>query len=348
MKKVPVNQLQTGMVLGKTVYSTDGQVLFMSGTVIDEHKINQLLTLDINLVDITDSQTTIRQDKELTRKEIIRTVKGIFQDITIKNQTQQGMIHQTLNKILRRVIKNRCAMLCLTEMRNVDLYIFSHSVNVCMLSLILGMFLKLKGEDLRNLGLAALLHDVGRTRVPPDILYKPGLLNPDEFAQVKKHPLHGYEIIKSCGQFPEIVALTALQHHERLDGSGYPAGRTGAQIELFARIVGICDVFDALLANRPFRKAFFPHQAVEIIINSPNQFDADILKVFLDSVIIYPLGAMVNLSNGESGIVVDMNKGYQTRPVVRVLYDQQTQKLDNVREIDLSKSTDVYITNVLE
>jgi len=346
MRKIPVKQLKTGMVIGRTVCAGDGKALFAPGTIIDESKVNQLINLGIKSIDVDDADH-VRKYKEITRKEITGTVRSIFRDLTLTCQVDQGVIQRTVNKILRRVIKNRCVMMHITEVRGLDSYVFSHSVNVCMLSLILGLFLKLKKEDLKNLGLAALLHDVGRTGIPRDILYKTCPLEIEEFEKVKNHTVLGHEILSSCNQFPDIIAQTALQHHERLDGSGYPAGKAGREIGLFPRIVAICDVFDALLANRPFRKAFFPHQAVEIIVNSTGQFDREILDVFLENVVIYPLGTMVSLSSGEMGVVVDMNKGHQTRPVVRVMYGTDLNKLHNMKEIDLSKSSDIFITGIL-
>ncbi len=341
------------MVIGKAVCAADGSVLLTPGTVINEYHLKQLADSQIKCVEIVDTDSMVAPpvfaaaDDELTRTEITRTVQCIFREITLSSQLDKGTIKRTVDNMLRMVLKDRAVLLHLTEVREVDTYIFSHSLNVCMLSLILGLFLKLKRGELKDLGIAALLHDVGRARVPRHILYKPSPLTVKEFAEVKKHSAYGYEIIRECDHLPEQVTQAVLQHHERLDGSGYPGGLRGDEIGLFARILAVADVFDALLADRPFREAFFPHQAVDIISNSSGQFDPEVLRVFIENVAIYPVGSVVSLNTGETGVVVDVNKGQQTRPVVRVMYDSNAAKIQSIIEIDLSKNPETFITRVL-
>lgn len=349
MKKMPVEQLKIGMIIGKSVCTKDGTLLFAPGTEIEAFHLKQMMDLGIEQVEVKDSTASLPVNGELTGNEVIETVQSIIRDLTLTNTLEQGTVKQAINNIFRQVVKDKCVMLHLTEVRGLDSYIFAHSVNVCMLSLIMGLFLKIKGDHLRNLGLAALLHDVGRTKVPKSILHKPGQISEEEYNKVKKHSILGYDMLKDSRQFEESVLLTALQHHERLDGSGYPFGIRGDDIGLFPRIVAVADVFDALLTDRPFRKAFFPHQAVEIIVNSSSgQFDPEVLKVFVENVAIYPLGSVVALNTGEIGVVVDMNKGRQTRPVVRIMYDRERRKLFELREVDLSKAQDIFITEILK
>lgn len=347
MKKIPVEKLETGMVIGKTVCTGDGSVLFPPGTAIDEPIIKQLFEAGISAVEIMDGDSCTPGENQLTRTEITRTVRNIFNDITLTNPLDQGTVKQTVNDMLRQVLKNRHVLSHLTEVRGAGSYIFTHSVNVCMLSLIMGLYMDLKREQLKQLGLAALLHDIGQSKIPKNILYKPSLLLPEESEEVKRHPIYGYEMLKAYTQLPEAVRIAALQHHERLDGSGYPGQLVGDQIDFYARIVAVADVFDALLTDRPFRKAFFPHQAVDIIIGSSAHFDPEVLEVFLENVAIYPMGSVVSLNSGEIGIVVDMNKGYQTRPVVRIIYDSGHQKIQNMTEVDLSKYPDMFIAKLL-
>lgn len=347
MKRVPVDQLATGMIIGKTVCAADGSVVFTPGTVIAAGHVKQLLDAGITFVEIKVEDQVTAEGKKLTRSEITRTVRNIFKDITLTNPLEQGIVKQTVNDMLRQVLRNRCVLFHLTEVRGRDSYIFNHSVNVCMLSLIMGLYLELKRDQLKNLGLAALLHDIGQSKVPRNILYKPSPLTESECEKIKKHPIFGYDMLRVYNQLPESVSLTALQHHERLDGSGYPNRLRGDDISFYSRIVAVADVFDALLADRPFRKAFFPHQAVDIIVRSPNQFDPEVLRIFVENVAIYPLGSVVSLNSGEIGVVVDMNRGQQTRPVVRIMYDQDSMKVQSIKEIDLSKCPDIYIAKLL-
>ncbi|MBU7008641.1 HD-GYP domain-containing protein [Phosphitispora fastidiosa] len=353
MKKLPAEKAEKGMVIGKAVCAGDGSVLLTPGTVINEYHLKQLSSSQIRFVEIIETDSVVvhklfsAAENEFTRLEITQTIKSIFREITLSSQLNKGTIKRTVDNMLRTVLKDRAVLLHLTEVRELDTYIFGHSLNVCMLSLILGLFLKLKRGQLKNLGTAALLHDVGRARVPKHILYKPSPLTVEEFAEVKKHSAYGFEIIRECDHLPEEVTLAVLQHHERLDGSGYPGGLRGEEIGLFARILAVADVFDALLADRPFRQAFFPHQAVDIIINSTGQFDPEVLRVFIENVAIYPVGSVVSLNTGETGIVVDVNKGQQTRPVIRVMYDSNEIKLQSIKEIDLSKNPEIFIARVL-
>lgn len=348
MIKVPIEQLQMGQLIGKAVCTADGSVLLTPGTIVADDHIKLLFENGISFVQIMEPEILNSGENDFIQKEIADIVKDIFRDITLLDQLEQGIVKQTVNDMLRRVLKDRSALFHLTEVRSIDSYVFCHSVNVCMLSVVLGLFMKLKGNQLKKLGLAALLHDVGRTKVSPNLLYKPSALTDEEYMQVKKHSQHGHDILKTCRYLPVEVATTALHHHERIDGSGYPAGLKGDEISFFGRIVAVADVFDALIADRPFRKAFFPHQAVEIIVNSSNQYDSEILKVFINHVAIYPMGTMVSLNNGEIGIVVDMNKGQQTRPVIRVLFDDCANRLQSIKEIDLSKHSTLFITRVIK
>ncbi len=347
MKKLPVGQLKSGMIIAKAVCTRDNFMLFTPGTVIEAGHIKQMLDAGIEFVEVKDGEKAPAHSHELTGKEINRKLRNIFRDITLTNPLERDKIKETVNDLLRQVLRDRCVMVHLTQVRGSDSYIFTHSVNVCMLSLIIGLFLKLKKDQLKQLGLAALLHDVGRTRISKSILYKQSALSVEEFAEVKKHTVYGFEMLKNYN-FSDTVTRTALQHHERMDGSGYPHGLCGEDIEFSARIVAVADVFDALLADRPFRKAFYPHEAVEIIINSSGQFDPEILKIFVDNVAIYPLGTVVALSSGEVGVVVDMNRGHQTRPVVRIMFDRDSQKLHFIKEVDLSKYRDIFITRILK
>ncbi|WP_418791675.1 HD-GYP domain-containing protein [Phosphitispora sp. TUW77] len=353
MKRLPAEKVEKGMVIGKAVCASDGSVLLTPGTVINEYHLKQLSTSHAEYVEILEPGSVMvhtlyaAAEDEFTKLEITRAIKSIFKEITLSSQFNKGIIKRTVDNLLRMVLKDKAVLLHLTEVRERDSYIFGHSLNVCMLSLILGVFLKLRRGQLKNLGIAALLHDVGRVRVPKHILYNPSLLTEKEFEEIKKHTVYSCEIISECDHLPEEVTLAIMQHHERLDGSGYPEGLKGDEIGLFARILAVADVFDALLADRPFRRAFFPHQAVDIIIKSTGQFDPEVLKIFIENVAIYPVGSVVSLNTGETGIVVDVNKGQQTRPVVRVMYDPNDVKIQSIKEIDLSKNPETFITRIL-
>ncbi|ADG81644.1 HD-GYP domain-containing protein [Thermincola potens] len=281
-----------------------------------------------------------------TKDVTFNILKKLFNQITLTDELEVGSTRKAVREVLKQVLRHRNLMANLTRVRSYDSYTFDHSVNVCMLSLLMGLYLNLSKNELHNLGIGALLHDIGMERVDKNLIYKTGPLSPEEIRQVRKHPCWGYEMLSVIAGLPEEAAVVALQHHERLDRSGYPNSIGGKQIHYFARIVAVADVFDALLADRPFRNAFYPHQAVDIIVKYKGQFDPEVLHIFLDKIAIYPLGTKVRLNSGEIGTVVDMNRGSHTRPIIRL---EQTGNSPAAvyREIDLSKHEDLYIVKVI-
>jgi HD-GYP domain-containing protein (c-di-GMP phosphodiesterase class II) len=349
MAEVLTENLAPGMVITKAVYAHDGTLLLPPGTELETAHLKQLRESGINSVQVKNPIQSRRDVKHISTKQAtLHTVKSVFRKLTLKDMVEAGSVKSAVSDILYQVVKDRNIMAHLTDVRSLDNYVFTHSVNVCMLSLLIGFLMQLPGEELKELGMAALLHDVGLHYVPQDLLYKRGGLAPEEYETVRKHTIYGYERLKSSHGIPATAAQVAWQHHERSDGSGYPFGIKGTEIHLFARIVAVADVFDALLADRPFRKAFFPHQAVEIIADNGGQFDTEIVGIFLNNVVIYPLGSVVRLNTGDVAVVVDMNKSSQTRPVVRLICSREGKRVASMFEVDLSKSRDTYIVQVLK
>ncbi|TLM98827.1 HD-GYP domain-containing protein, partial [bacterium] len=308
MAKVLTENLATGTVITKAVYAHDGTLLLPPGTVLEAAHLKQLRESGINAVHVKNRTQSCQSEQSCTKQAALQTVKSVFRKLILKDMVEAGSVRTAVSDILYRVVKDRNIMVHLTDVRALDNYVFTHSVNVCMLSLLIGFFMSLPGERLKELGMAALLHDVGLNYIPQDLLYKKGELTPEEYETIKKHTTYGFERLTESRHIPAVAAQVAGQHHERVDGSGYPFGVGSTDIHLFARIVAVADVFDALLADRPFRKAFFPHQAVEIIAANSGQFDAGIVDVFINNVVIYPLGSVVRLNTGDIGVVVDMNK----------------------------------------
>ncbi len=349
MAKVLTENLIPGMVIIKAVYASDGILLLPPGTLLEAAHLKQLRESGITAVNVK-SRSCTRQAGDFTGAEqaTLHTVKYVFRKLTLKDSVSADAVKAAVSDILYGVVRDRNAMMHLTDVRSVDNYVFTHSVNVCMLSLLIGFFMKLPGDRLKELGMAALLHDAGRSYIPQDLLYKTGGLTTEEYDIVKKHTIYGYERLVGSGQISDAVAQVAWQHHERFDGSGYPRGLKDDEIHFFARIVAVADVFDALLAERPFRKSFFPHQAVEIISRHSGQFDPEVINVFLNNVVIYPLGSVIRLNTGDIGVVVDMNRSCQTRPIVRLICTKEGDRIASLFEIDLSKSQETYIVQVLK
>lgn len=191
--------------------------------------------------------------------------------------------------------------------------LFFHSVNVAILSLLMGMELGLGTDDLQNLGLAAILHDIGKMFVNSEILHKPTSLAPDEYKEVKQHVKLGYNFLKATFEIPAQVYVAVLQHHERYDGKGYPNELGGDNIHLFGRIIAVTDVYDALTANRPYRKPIPASKALDYIVSGNGTlFDRRLTNIFVRKVAHYPVGTYVRLNSGHSGIVF---KNYCDAPI---------------------------------
>ncbi|HEX6971091.1 MAG TPA: HD domain-containing phosphohydrolase, partial [Limnochordia bacterium] len=194
---------------------------------------------------------------------------------------------------------------------------------------------------------AALLHDVGKVRIPAEILHKPGPLSAEEQRIVREHARHGYEILSAQAGVPAVAAEVAYQHHERLDGTGYPRGLSAADIHPFARITGVIDVFDAMTSEREFRSAFPPAQVLDLLSAGAGvQFDADTVRSLVLRVAPYPIGCCVRLDTGETAVVVDVNRRAPRRPVVRVVAEASGRSIDAGAEIDLEKEPERSIVGV--
>ncbi len=281
-----------------------------------------------------------------TKDVALSTLRRLYDHFALTDKVEYASTRTAVRQVLKKVLKDRGIMASLTNFRTYDSYTFDHAVNVCMLSLLIGLNMGISGKDLHNLGIGALLHDIGMEKVDKSLLFKSGALKMSELKKVQMHPFYGYELILNMPELTEDSAIVAWQHHERLDGSGYPKGLKGDEIHLFAQIAAVADTFDALLADRPFRNAFYPHQAVDILVNSVGQFSPEVVKTLLDKVAIYPLGSRVLLNNGDAGIVVDMNKYNHTRPIVQI-ETVADKKITVFREVDLSKHQDLYIVRVI-
>lgn len=226
-----------------------------------------------------------------------------------------------VDDIAGSIARNRSALTSILRMKTKDEYTYVHSVAVAALMINLGREIGGLGDaTLRDLGVAGLLHDIGKMSVPAALLGKPGSLTSAEFSVMKTHPERGYELLRRSQGVPEMALDVCLNHHEKVNGSGYPRRLKGAQLTLFARMGAVCDVYDALTSNRPYKTAWTPTQALKEMFSWRGHFDQDILTAFIRSVGIYPVGTLVRLSSGHLGFVIDINAGDLTRPVVRLFH----------------------------
>ncbi|MFZ3590670.1 HD-GYP domain-containing protein [Bacillus sp. DJP31] len=356
MRLVATESIRPGIKLDKAIFNNKGQVLINKGIPLTDRMIRRLEELGITFVYIDDEHTKDIEIKnsisDKTRKEAIQSIEKAFKDLKVGHSPMANALalekstkqfSQIIRSLLIELKGNKELLTLLSDVMIHDHYIFAHSFNVTLYSLAIGMELKLVDKQLEELGLGALLHDVGKMLTPKEILLKPGRLTSEEYEEVKKHAMNGFDLLRNLPNIPLIAAHCAFQHHERLDGSGYPRGVTSKDIHVFGKILAVADVFDAITSNRVYRQAMLPHEGLEILYaGAGQQFETVIVKAFRKAVAIYPIGLTVTLSDRSTGIVIGQNQGYCDRPVIRIL-EVNNQSVEPY-EIDLKDMLDVMIT----
>ncbi len=341
MRYIPINHIKPDMMLGRSIYDKNGTKLLNQGNLITIEYLERIMDLgypglyiDDELSNDIDLDTTAIDN---IRREAINSLRNIFisSDSTNSSAYQDdfNFLSANLVKIVDEIISTKDIIINMIDLKIYDDYTYFHSVNVAILALIVGNALKFQKPQLIQLGMGAMLHDIGKKFTPIAILTKPAALTKEEFDTIKEHPSDGYNFIKKF--FPTISATTyvgILHHHERYDGSGYPSGLVGNDITIFGRILAVCDVYDALVSDRPYHKANLPSEALEFIMGgSGTMFDPNVVLAFSSKVAAYPLGTAVILSNGDVGIVVENFEEFNTRPKIKVIKNNVVSHFINLK-----------------
>lgn len=355
MRFIAASCLREGMVLGKTLYGLNNQILLTAGTVLNKIYVNRIVMLKYNGVYVEDDLSKDIPVLDILSDELkqktVKGIKQIFVESTAeissgrmpKGKKDLSGTKMLVESIVEDILDNKNLMINMVDLKIFDEYTFYHSVNVTVLSIVLGAAIHLTTEELYKLGLSALLHDIGKVFIPKEILNKPGRLTEKEFEIVKSHSEAGYKYIKEGYDVPLKSYVGILQHHERYDGGGYPDGKKFENISLFGRIISISDVYDALTSDRPYRKGMLPSEAMEYIMGgSGTMFDPKLVKVFVKKIAPYPVGVCVELSNGFKAIVAENYEECCMRPKVKV-YEQGDKKI-NPYEINLADEKYRHIT----
>ncbi|GLX65678.1 HD-GYP domain-containing protein [Paenibacillus glycanilyticus] len=359
MRLVPITQCQPGMRLAKKIFSGDGLVLLGENIELTSRHIVRLDQYGIQYVFIKDPRTDDIVMPEIISENTIslalKEIKSNFRAMMDLPKQKKGAPYpyiaqpfkQVMNMIIDDLSNHKDAMIMLMNMGIVDDYLYQHSLNVCVYTTLLGSAYGYPREELMKLGMGALLHDIGKTQIPMDVLKKPGSLTDHEFQMMRNHAKFGFELLKDEPNMPLVVAHCAFQHHERIDGSGYPRGIAGDEIHEYAKWIGLVDSYDAMTTNRVYRSPMLPHQAIELLYaGTGTLYEQHMVQLFRDKVAIYPIGITVQLHTGETGVVVDFNHSYPHRPIVRLLYNEAGEQLGSPYEIDLSKQLSTMIVRV--
>ncbi|BBD09901.1 HD-GYP domain-containing protein [Desulfovibrio ferrophilus] len=259
----------------------------------------------------------------------------------------EGLVEEMLNSVTR----NHDALISLTKLKSFDEYTFTHCINVSVLSTAFGNYLGLSPQDLRDLGAAALFHDVGKSLIPPDILNKPGKLTDQEFTVMQKHPQRSYRLLREKKGIPKRILRGIAEHHEKFNGNGYPRRIAGDDIHPFARIIAVADVYDALTSRRVYKPPMMPSKALTILYGMRGKdFYPGKAESFIKFLGIYPVGSMVRLSSKECGIVTGSNPDAPLRPSVLIAFGPDMKPISK-RQLDLSEqngNTPLEITECLD
>ncbi|WP_430460437.1 HD-GYP domain-containing protein [Thalassolituus sp. LLYu03] len=269
---------------------------------------------------LTEANRTYQATKQQVRQLLISAQLG--QALNMK----QAQI--AVKDCVERVVSNPNAILWLTRLKHQDEYTAEHSVNVCLLAIALGQQCDLAPFELENLGICGLMHDIGKMKVPPEILNKPGRLSPEEFEEMARHTTYARQLLLGRSDIYPGAADVAFSHHERLDGKGYPRGINSTKLSLFTRIVTVVDAYDAMTSDRCYKAGMSSLEALKILNNnSGTQFDGELVKKFVAMVGLYPPGYLLEMSNGEVGIILSADPGFQLKPRVIMILgpDKQPQ-----------------------
>lgn len=358
MQKIATKNLHPGMVVARNIFSTDGILLLSADTALNSTQIERLQQFDLISVYIRNPLTDQLSDNDIidtipevvreeTRVRAVQVVQTAFQNFSASQQLESQPFKDTADFLMNEVIENPGAMVHLTDIRTRDGYTFGHSVNVCVLSTLTGIQLGYNRFQLKELALGALLHDAGKMLIPKEILTKAGPLTASERKSMEQHPNLGFDILRRQGDIPLVSAHVAFQHHEKFNGTGYTRGLKGIHIHEYARIVAIADVYDAITSDRPYKEGALPHQAYEIMLSLANtHFDPTILRAFLNQLAIYPVGSIVRLTTGEIAVVTKVIPGLQTRPILKIIFDTNGNKLENGPDIDLTLQLTTFVDKV--
>jgi len=339
--------LKPEMKLAKAIYYKDCLIL-RAGVTDMQRYTSSLKNLGIDYIYIDDAYSdgieipdAISEQTRVNCKRILRQTLEDFETKTIVDLSEMSV---NINSIIDEILANPDIQVSLNDISAVDEYTFTHSVSTTVYSLLIANQLGYSRQMMERLAAGSLLHDMGKILLDKKTLNKQGELTPDEFEHVKLHTTFGYDILRKCINLTELSRVIALQHHERMDGTGYPNGYKAGELHEFSRIVAIADVYDALISDRVYRRRWSCNTAINYLVeNADTKFDLKLVSILIKQIAIYPNGSMVRLSTNAIGIVKEQNKNFPLRPVVRVITDQNGKSITPV-EMDLMQVLHITIT----
>ena len=373
LKKIPVDQLRLGMHLQafcgawldhpfwrtKFVLEDPNDLALVRESSIKEVWIDISKGIDIESPEGASVETLataeeipqpapIVQEKTSYSVEVARASKivakgkeavvSMFQEARMGKAIEAEAAAPLVEEISNSVMRNPGALISLARLKTADDYTFMHSVAVCALMIALARQLGLDEQQTREAGMAGLLHDLGKAMMPLEVLNKPGKLTDEEFALIKTHPEEGYKLLLEGKGVTETIKDVCLHHHEKVDGTGYPKGLNGDTMSLFAKMGAVCDVYDAITSNRPYKAGWDPAESIKRMAEWKGHFDPTVFQAFVKSLGIYPIGSLVRLESGKLGVVIEQGEQSLLKPKVKVFFSTKSQAYLRPEIIDLARS----------
>lgn len=346
MSLLSIDEVRVGMILNKDIENgKTGAILLTSGTVLNRNNIFTLRNLGVKYIDIFEiknneaSYLIVDNDIFWGKYETLANkTRSILYNARFGKKLPVCEIGEIVNEMIEEMVKSNNILARLRQIEEDNDYTFQHSIDVSLLAMMIGKWLGYSKIELKQLSLAGLFHDIGKVKISDNIMYKPDKLTESEYQLVKKHTIIGYNLLNETVGISKNIALGALQHHEREDGSGYPLGVKSEKIHEYAKIIAVCDIFDAMTAERVYKEKQSPFLVAEhIVSNSFGMLDARIATVFTNNISKFYVGNVVKLNSGEIGEIVFIHKEMPTRPLVKV----------EEKFMDLLTEKDIYILDVI-
>ena len=337
--KIKVNELMESDIIAKDIYSPSGNILIKKNSNLNKSMIQKLYrNYNDNIFVYRKVSDSFNEYKVNINQIILKQVEDII-DSTTKKFLKQNKDIKQIKKVIFEILNNDNIIKLLLPIRPLGDNVFSHSINVALYSLCVAREMYLPYNRLKILGAAALLHDIGMQKIPRDIICKVEPLNDSEKGIMKMHPRYSFEILQQTNNINLEIPSIVLQHHERYDGKGYPIGLKNDKIHQMAKIISICDIFDALTNDRPYREKFEKNESVEYLLSTGgNNYSTEILHGLINSISIYHFGQWVKLSTGEVGVIASQEEenSINYRSIVMIFIDSNGKGIEIPRLMDLT------------
>lgn len=363
-KYLALRLVEPGMIIDQAIIDRAGRVLIARRTQLEDFHISGLKKMGVAGIYVRDGEEDPEEEQKVEEPKIPEAIQRKYEQVkiddpakvklteSVRQRVAQGIQYlyqdtaspdfcnatQSITKdLMKAIAENDAVAVDISALKISDEYTFKHSVDVATMSMIVARRYGFNEKQVYDIGIAGLLHDIGKAHIPNELLNKAGKLTNEEFAIMKQHSVLGYRVLADKQDFSNNIKLGVLQHHEKTNGKGYPMAVSGEKINLFAKIISMADIYDALVTERPYKKPFSPRSAVEMIMSMTGELDIDAMRCFMESVILYPVGTDVELSNGERARVIENSPYHVLRPKVMGL---TTGKIYNL-------ATDLKCANVI-